>query len=182
MSQTILFKIDQTGRFFEEARFRDAMGTCPLIWNIISQKILGERSKWVTSIKEAEKVWHYWKNPECSEAEAFALLCTFDKAVIEGHKFREAILMIENFFKEHPVDEMYANNFQGISEYCEKKADDGLLGICFHHNTLSPNPWDNEEGREYNFISGEEHFGVFASLKNKELVLPEKMSKKFAKK
>jgi len=183
MSHSILLKVEKTGKAFEDLEMKDAKGMQPLVWSLISQKILEDKKLWISDIKYARMVWDYWTDPDCSEAEAFAILCTFDKALIEGHMFKKAANKLKRFFIEHKVPSSEPNVFPEIIEYLEKNLDESCLGVCFHHNTLSSSPWDKEDGTYYNFLTDKEHFGVFASLKNrKELVLPEEFSKaKFTK-
>lgn len=180
MSYTLLFRIEKDGNLYEDLNIENARGMQPLIWSVISKKIFGDPNLWIVSRNNAQQVWEYWKDPECTENEAFAILCTFDKAVIEGNLFREAALKLKDFFHEHSVPNTEANAFPDIIKYLEKNAENGQYGICFHHNSLSPCPW----GKSYNFIRDTEHFGVFASLKTrKDLVPPDKFNqKKFTKK
>jgi hypothetical protein len=180
MSNTIIFRVEKNGNFFEDLEIKNAKGMQPFIWSIFSKKILGDKNLWITSIKQSRKIWQYWKDKDCTEAEAFAILSTFDKAFVEGHLFKEAAEKLRQFLKESKPSPNEPNSIPEIINYLEKKAEAGYHGMCLHHNTMTPNPWPIK----YNFLTNEEHFGIFASIKNKsDLVPPEKFSKtKFIKK
>lgn len=173
MSFTTIYKVEQNGKLYHATELMDAQGSAPLVWSVISHKILGDKNLWLSHITQARKVWNYWKDPSCTEAEAFAILFTFDKALIEGDRLNKASNLFKQFLSEHPIKYDLPNNLPLIAEYCEKYSEEELMGLCFHQNSLSPNPWINEDTEEnYDFSTGTEHFGVFTSLGKKEFSPP----------
>lgn len=144
----------------------NSWGSGAFVWSALSEKYLGDGHIWSCNPAGAEKLWALVGDPKLSTCERIVLASTFDYAIVETAKFREAAEHWANFEGLH----------RKVNQVCHAGAISALLlkhyregtpcvGMCFWLTSVAENPWcdwDEEKDEPVPFsLETYKHFFVF---------------------
>lgn len=163
MSTTTVF-LAHHDRVEEVARLKNSWGSAAFVWFALSERYLGDKHIWSFSVDGAQKLWDLVDDSRLSLTERIVLACTFDHAIIEHERFREAAGHWMDFKRIYHKDsgECHAGT---IAQLLLDHQQTSCIGMCFQQTSVARDLWhlwddDNDAPIPFN-LEVYPHFFVF---------------------
>lgn len=147
MSCTTVKVIHQDKTIHDVASLGNSWGSGAFVWTALANKYMGKDFMWLGNPENAQKVWDLWKDPRLHYYERVVLMATFDHAIIERERFREAAECFADFEANH-CQVNQACHMGTISRLLLQHDADPVTGMCFHLTSVTEDPWCGEYDEE----------------------------------